>query len=256
VAAFSATVGFLGSYAAQLLKKGLEDSRWRARILRVGTRIAIYLAAAALPFVLWVLYLHFTLWGLCCQELTAGFFAPDWLGTIGRRLASLLNSIASLFGSEWLPANPAPRQTYIVVLVGLAILLLIYSPNANTLHRLYRDRLSKAFLFDPGRRETPARFDVSLTGAHERNVHDAQRQQRDLVALDRLNISDINCNYAPYQIINTALNIHGSKSLFTVQNTRTGEAAMPIFSSFLRSSAAARQHATWKPRIWRSTRPI
>ena len=236
LAAFSASVGFLGTYAVRLLEKGLEDTRWRTRILRIGTKVAIYLAAAALPFVLWVAYLHFTLWGLCCEEKTASFFAPAWLNTIGTNLALVLNSITSLFGVSWLPSNPTPRQTYIVIFVGLAILLLIYSPNANTLHRLYRDRLSKAFLFDPSRREIRNRFDVNLTGVHDRNVGDEQRQQQDLLALDRLKISDIDCKYAPYQIINTALNIRGSK----YANWRGRNADFFIFSPKFSGSNATR----------------
>jgi hypothetical protein len=42
------------------------------------------------------------------------------------------------------------------LVVGLPILVVgwLLSPNANSLHRLYRDRLSKAFLFDPSLRVT------------------------------------------------------------------------------------------------------
>ena len=40
-AALSASVGFLGTYAVRLLEKGLEDTRWRTRILRIGTKVAI-----------------------------------------------------------------------------------------------------------------------------------------------------------------------------------------------------------------------
>ena len=46
------------------------------------------------------------------------------------------------------------------LLVGVSLLL---SPNANSLHRLYRDRLSKAFLFDPtADRGTIARFALEV----------------------------------------------------------------------------------------------
>jgi hypothetical protein len=84
------------------------------------------------------------------------------------------------------------------------------------LHRLYRDRLSKAFLFDPTRsadgRVAPA--EASLD------------QGRDFKALDRMKLTDLYAApaataripgqpaapklHAPYQLINTALNIQGS----------------------------------------------
>src|SRR6516162_11691572 len=68
------------------------------------------------------------------------------------------------FGSVMFPVlvrrqNPY-RNPYRMVLSGnryravpsLSLSLLL-APNANSLHRLYRDRLSKAFLFDPTRIE-------------------------------------------------------------------------------------------------------
>ena len=90
------------------------------------------------------------------------------------------------------------------------------TPNANSFHRLYRDRLSKAFLFDPTRsadgRVAPA--EASLD------------QGRDFKALDRMKLTDLYAApaatartpgqpakpklHAPYQLINTALNIQGS----------------------------------------------
>ncbi|MBI5909313.1 MAG: patatin-like phospholipase family protein [Betaproteobacteria bacterium] len=233
LAAFSASVGFLGSYAAKLLKKGWADARWRARILRVGTKLAIYVAAAALPIVLWVVYLHFSLWGFCrpgnepCRQM-----APDWLKAVS-------NSVGTVFG--WLPgfsAQPAIWLAYVAVLIVLLVLLLIYSPNANTLHRLYRDRLSKAFLFDPCHREQAAMLDsnLNLTGVHNRNITDKQRQGQDLLWLDQKKIGDIDCKFAPYQIINTALNINGSK----FANRRGRNADFFTFSPRFSGSKATR----------------
>src|SRR5262249_8498004 len=72
-----------------------------------------------------------------------------------------------------------------------AILLIVsffLSPNANSLHRLYRDRLSKAFLFKPQSKVT----------------------SDDLPALDVCKLTDVDPRFAPYQLINTALNIEGS----------------------------------------------
>ncbi|UPJ43321.1 patatin-like phospholipase family protein [Bradyrhizobium sp. 40] len=107
----------------------------------------------------------------------------------------------------------------VIVLYALTGLLLflvswLLTPNANSLHRLYRDRLSKAFLFNPIR---PVEHDLARAEA-------SLDQGRDFKSLDRMKLSDL---YgvadaqedrqqggpkllAPYHLINTALNIQGS----------------------------------------------
>lgn len=234
LAVFGASVSFLGSYAARLLKKGWADDRWRARFLRVGTKLAIYIAATALPFVLWVLYLDFSKWGFCRTGVSQSCyqFAPDWLRSIGEGLHKVFSWVPGI------PSGPTPPLTYMIVLIILLVLLLIYSPNANSLHRLYRDRLSKAFLFDPCQYEPAHLLDtnLNLTGVHSRNVEDEQRQQRDLKWLDQQKISDIDCHFAPYQIINTALNISGSK----FANRRGRNADFFTFSPRFSGSKATR----------------
>jgi hypothetical protein len=96
--------------------------------------------------------------------------------------------------------------TIAVVLLGLSWLM---RPNANSLHRLYRDRLSKAFLFVP---EIPKRRVAKDVPSMD--------QGRDFPELD-LRLSEL-CprqaaagtnSYrlvAPYHLINVALNIQGS----------------------------------------------
>jgi hypothetical protein len=77
---------------------------------------------------------------------------------------------------------------------------LFLSPNANSLHRLYRDRLSKAFLFDPTDRlrQTIVRNQASID------------QGREFRPLDNMKLSQISAPDAPYHLINAALNIQGS----------------------------------------------
>ncbi|RXH24702.1 cell division protein [Bradyrhizobium nanningense] len=104
------------------------------------------------------------------------------------------------------------------ILFGLSWVL---GPNANSLHRLYRDRLSKAFLFNPlyYADGEPSRNEPSLD------------QGRDFLPLDNEKLSGLlhgivygvdragamtittskKCSLAsPYHIINAALNIQGS----------------------------------------------
>jgi Patatin-like phospholipase len=98
---------------------------------------------------------------------------------------------------------------YVLIAVILLILSRLLKPNANSLHRLYRDRLSKAFLFDPRPRPDGqlARNEASID------------QGRDFADLDDLKLSALYPNVqgsdqrkldAPYHLINTALNIQGS----------------------------------------------
>ncbi|MBR0718176.1 patatin-like phospholipase family protein [Bradyrhizobium liaoningense] len=99
---------------------------------------------------------------------------------------------------------------YVIIAVVLFIVSWLMRPNANSLHRLYRDRLSKAFLFMP---EMPKRRVAKDVPSID--------QGRDFPELD-LKLSQL-CprtadddganNYrlaAPYHLINAALNIQGS----------------------------------------------
>jgi hypothetical protein len=116
--------------------------------------------------------------------------APNWLLWLGAKLGS------------W--AAVAERHQILVLYLIAAVLLYLLSwllaPNANSLHQLYRDRLGKAFLFDPSQRrgEKP-----------QANV--ASRDQgRDFVELDRMRLSALTDVAAPYLLIGAALNIQGS----------------------------------------------
>src|SRR5439155_4907916 len=67
---------------------------------------------------------------------------------------------------------------------------------ANSLHRLYRDRISKAFLFDPTSRPNPTGTSVD--------------KGRDYAPLDSMRLSELSSVCAPYHLINAALNLQGS----------------------------------------------
>jgi hypothetical protein len=126
---------------------------------------------------------------------------------------------------------------------SIGFLLLILSrflkPNANSLHRLYRDRLSKAFLFDPRSVDKP------VIKQNEPSID----QRRDFPQLDRLLLSDLSSRFAPYHLINAALNIQGSDYanrrgrnadffLFShcyVGSEATGYAPTPLFEQMERN---------------------
>jgi len=135
--------------------------------------------------------------------------APGWLAASAKYIAERAGWPNSNLGYAFsLP---------MVILYALAAMVLFgaswsLTPNANSLHRLYRDRLSKAFLFDPDPKPPE--------GAKVGRVEASLDQGRDFRPLDRMRLSDLyppvvkteaarKLN-APYHLINTALNIQGS----------------------------------------------
>jgi hypothetical protein len=98
------------------------------------------------------------------------------------------------------------------------IVILFLRPNANSLHPLYRDRLSTAFLFQP-MKTVPRDLDTGV--------------QPPLGPLP-LNPSQLSDADSPYHLINTALNVQGSKQV----NRRGRNADFFLFSrNFVGSKA-------------------
>ncbi|MGT2435731.1 cell division protein [Bradyrhizobium betae] len=168
--------------------------------------------------------------------LTPVSHVPVWL-----RFAA--NNVAAQF--HWLDQGSGYAHSLPVVilyaLVGMLLFAISWSltPNANSLHRLYRDRLSKAFLFDPDRSADGniARAEASLD------------QGRDFKPLDRMKLSELYAVAdggteptlrAPYHLINTALNIQGSD----FANRRGRNADFFVFSPLYVGSEATRYART------------
>lgn len=178
--------------------------------------------------------------------------ATDWLTPVSHVPAWLrfaANNVAKQFnwsdkGSGYAHSLPV---VILYTLVGMLLFAISWSltPNANSLHRLYRDRLSKAFLFDPGRSADGdiARAEASLD------------QGRDFKPLDRMKLSELYAVTnddtvadgrpgpklgAPYLLINTALNIQGSD----FANRRGRNADFFVFSPLYVGSEATRYART------------
>src|SRR5262249_18466124 len=127
---------------------------------------------------------------------------------------------------------------YFVTGIELFLLSLLLAPNANSLHRLYRDRLSKAFLFDPttieGRRAEPRSKRESVLLSNAAAAELLKYQNFEVAPLDRFKLSEISCADTPFHLINAALNIQGSK----YANRRGRNADFFVFSpKFIGSSA-------------------
>jgi hypothetical protein len=155
------------------------------------------------------------------KDVTPVSHIPSWLFSIAPWRASTdVETSADEF--QWVKyrfgnnVNLRMAGLYLVAAIILFALSWILGPNANSLHRLYRDRLSKAFLFNPCYYADgePARNEPSLD------------QGRDFLPLDEEKLSHLlhptvdeadgpaqviaKALASPYHIVNAALNIQGS----------------------------------------------
>jgi hypothetical protein len=128
------------------------------RLLRIGTKASMIIAGLVLPFVLLVIYWHFAAW--------------------------LIDG-----GNVWRPLTVhAVRWLSFWTLIVLGWIMWSFEANAYSLHQFYKDRLSKAFLFDP-----------QSSGALGPDP------------LSPFKLSEIKTEDCPYHIINAALNVQASK---------------------------------------------
>jgi len=208
LAPLSAVVAMVAKPLGELLKQASESSSRGRRAAVITTKAAIYLAGLALPIILWVLYLTLCYWGIFKDEAAkggSGYTAPAWIA----RLAIYL-----------FPGAAAPvGSLYLAVSLCLIALWFILDQNANSLHRLYRDRLSKAFLFKPDTRKGAA-------GEPEDQDH--------------LKLSELSTVAAPYHLVNAAINLQGSR----YANRRGRNADYFLFSPLFVGSSATGYAAT------------
>ena len=115
---------------------------------------------------------------------------------------------------------------------------LLIGPNSNSLHRLYRDRLSRAFLFERenmGARDAPSAVDTwKFSSLKPRAPDDSDWM--------------LAAAYAPYLLTNTAINLEGSKEL----NKRGRNADTFLFSPLCvgsRFTGYVTDQPTWKRRF-------
>jgi hypothetical protein len=218
MAPLGTVLGFLGRFLADASKRMADKPGSTAFLTRIAAKLAMYVAGAAVPLVLWAVYLYFSLWGICAGEVRAcSSEPPSWLTGFARNVPLLHGSII------WL---------YVTLAVLMVVIGWSLNANANSLHRLYRDRLSKAFLFDPSKRRD-ARGRIG-------DEWDPKLANADLLPLDRLRVTGLRTDWAPYHLINTALNIEASK----YANRRDRNADFFVFSPLFTGSESTGYVAT------------
>jgi hypothetical protein len=215
-ASIGTIVGFFSKFLTDALKRNTEKPGAAAFATRAAIKLAMYIAGAAVPLGLWVVYLYLSYWGiLSCKDGVCTDHAP-WLTALAGKVPFASGSVPIL---------------YLVVGIPILVVGWMLSPNANSLHQLYRDRLSKAFLFDPTQRVVVgAALGKEVTGPEA----DSRLRAGDLKPLETLLVSQLNPELAPYHLINTALNIEPSK----FANRRGRNADFFVFSPLFTGSEA------------------
>lgn len=208
-----------------VIKATLGDRSWTGSAIRRISQVGILLAALVAPLLLWSLYLAVTYWGIlapCPIEtgdaaicLQVDTHIPEWLKCLSVR-------------TGWPFAG-----LYFAASAVLLCLSLFVRPNAGSLHAYYRDRLSRAFLWD-----LPAL--VAATAERRRVIGDTKADRLKFSELKPFHFTpdgtlawDRSVGYAPYLLVNTAVNLEGSEEL----NRRGRNADNFIFSPLYVGSA-------------------
>jgi Patatin-like phospholipase len=170
-------VSFFSKYLGDILKRpeGV-GSGWTVIMSKIVSLLIVWLAALALPLLLWLVYLLLVFWGVAPNEFASSAMGPPWL-----------KSVVSWLDTRRLPGLPEFASAYAIMAAPMLLFLLLLKPNANSLHRLYRDRLSNAFVF-------------AMHGEEAANQ-------------DSLKLSQIQTANGPYPLYNTALNVQGSQKV-------------------------------------------
>jgi hypothetical protein len=294
--AIASVVGLLADKLAKVSKYFSQATGWLARAVGGSSRLIIYIASAALPLTLWILYLLLSFWGISRWGISnkekfdgREFAAPDWLlNSATSAKAGIHSLIANVPFLNWALdiLRALPIVTYLAklidwaiggldavlntvadststvgafyFLIGVVLFLLSMLPtlNANSLHRLYRDRLSNAFIFyEPLHSAWAAFFKIPLVsrvvgfvqgllgGEKKRESKPEDRPEVEdgkIRPLDRFKLTELKARFSPYLIVNTALNIQGSKYV----NRRGRNADFFMFSRNYTGSEATKYVAT------------
>lgn len=173
---------------ANIVHATTATETWASFTHRIASRLLLSTAGLIVPALLWITYT-----GLCLLVLPrAQSSAPLW----EQACPALLILISG------------------IVLLGIGLLT---KPNANSLHRLYRDRLTQAFLFDrkalpPPISDAAAASTGGIIGRY-RTAPPAHVLLSDLKPRENGNEWKKEAALAPYLLVNTAINLEASNDL-------------------------------------------
>jgi hypothetical protein len=204
---------------ANLAKASVGEATWSAWIKKNSSRLALYASGVVVPLLLWIFYLYLVFWAIRdAAPPNCGANTPEWLASITGCSAGLTKLLPT-----WtlpLAERLGPIGVFYVALsLIVTIICLFIGPNANSLHRLYRDRLSRAFLFP---RSIKSKEDFGLLKFSALKPRSQTGSWLPGAAL------------APYLLTNTAINLEASREL----NKRGRNADSFIFSPLYFGSRA------------------
>ncbi|MDK4740347.1 patatin-like phospholipase family protein [Rhizobium sp. CNPSo 3464] len=211
---------------ANIARSTLGEATWTATLQKYASRMALYLAALVVPLLLWVSYLYLCYWAIAPEvgPATVSPSAPvasSWLSGVFVGIMNYIPGSGRLGMVGFL---------YLWAALVLAFVCLFIGPNSNSLNQLYRDRLSRAFLFERVRLgSNKPSVDVDRWKFSSLKPFDAKRDHWNQGAA-----------YSPYLLVNTTINLIGSKAL----NKRGRNADNFIFSPLHIGSQATRYVAT------------
>ena len=190
-----------------------ESASWGDLVRKVASRVILLFAGSLVPLLLWLAVMQLAYWGTeisRCPHTAAGLdcLRDDVLRDGWKHAPAFL---------QWYFEKTAYYHGAFLSLVIAAAVLFLFWPflsvNSNSLHHLYRDRLGQAFLIK--RKNKEAVDDV-------------------IEYADTFKLSEIDASRAPYHLINTALNVPGSK----FANRRGRNADFFMFSRYYIGSEA------------------
>jgi hypothetical protein len=200
-----AILPFLKSIAEKAVSENVNSMS--DRLKKWLSRLALIVAAAIVPALLWLTVLQLAHWGIAvCDPASPAAAAHDrscW--------TNAPKILQDLFASASIPIDERAAAIYACFAGLFLVVWPVLNVNANSLHQLYRDRLGSAFL-----------------------VRRTSSGPKLFAAADNFALSDIKTDYAPYHLLNAALNVPGS----SYANRRGRNADFFIFSkNFVGSEA-------------------
>lgn len=228
----------------KVVKATIGDLSWSGSIKRWASKAALYVVALVIPLLLWGSYIMFSAWGIRANETNGGTVEGVGLPTWYVWLLS------------WFPGEASALRLYLAVGLAAVFVSIWVKPNAGSLHGLYRDSLSRAFLWqrDKLRKEGRKQQDngaatdsepLSLKIERQRKwIEDVRAGREKPMDVDKFRFSSLKprkgagwsdaVRFSPYLIVNTAVNLESSAYL----NRRGRNADSFIFSPLFTGSEA------------------
>jgi hypothetical protein len=197
LAPLAGVVAFFSKYLGDMQRIAERSPTLASHLKSLAAKGAWLFVGLIIPSLIWWIYLQLSFNSLAQADGGASALL-DWLRESSASLdpGALRDWLLSRLGE---PGDLEPRdrggQTIETSLYAAGFFIfgfaaLLINPNATTFFRLYRDRLNKAFIFDPDPKHRDSYGDLHAIS----------------LKLHRIDLDD-----CPYPIINAALNLEGSR---------------------------------------------